>query len=263
MQTVDKAVNLLGFFTITTPEIGLSELARLAGYDKAATRRFLVSLQKHDFIEQNPEDRKYRLGAAFLRFARVREATMPLSSIIQPILNRLAEETGETAHASLFSGNRMSTIAIAEPQRATRVFVDPSQALTLHATASGQCCLAFNDEKDAKAILAAVQLEKHTKSTIVSKKELLALLERVRQRGFARAEQSFESDTIGTAAPFFNGDGKPIGAVAIASVASRFTPELDSLVVGKVRAAAVEITSALGGQAHPSVITAMKVAKKK
>lgn len=263
MQTVDKAVNLLGFFTVTTPEIGLSELARLAGYDKAATRRFLVSLQKHDFIEQNPDDRKYRLGAAFLRFARVREATMPLTSIIQPVLNRLAETTGETAHASFFSGNHMSTIAIAEPQRSTRVFVDPSQLLTLHATASGLCCLAFTDQREVKAVLATIQLERHTQSTIVSKKEILAHLEGIRRRGYARAESSFESDTIGTAVPFFNGSKRLVGTLAVASVASRFTPELDALVVKKLFEAALEVTSALGGEAHPSIRTATKEPKKK
>jgi IclR family transcriptional regulator, acetate operon repressor len=261
MQTVDKAITLLGFFSVTEPEIGLSELARLAGYDKAATRRFLVALAKHHFIEQNPEDRKYRLGPAFLRFARVREVNMPLASVVQPIVRRLADETGETAHASLFSGDRMSTIAIAEPQRATRVFVDPSQPLTLHATASGQSCLAFSDDKNAKVILSSISLEKHTASTPVTKKALTELLSSVRKRGYARAIRSFEDDTTGTAVPIFDGAARPVGALAVAAVASRFTKEVDALVVHKLLIAASEATSALGGRLHSSVESALKALK--
>ena len=172
MQTVDKAMTLLAFFSPAEPEIGLSELARLASFDKAATRRFLVALAKHGFIEQNGENRKYRLGSAFLRFARIREASLPFTSIVQPVLEKLAAETGETAHASLLAGDSLSTIGIAVPQRATRVYIDPSQPLPLHATASGLACLAFGDPQWTAAMLGKGKLPRHTARTTTSLKEI-------------------------------------------------------------------------------------------
>lgn len=258
MQTVDKAMKLLGFFTLSAPEIGLSELARLAGFDKAATRRFLVALAKHGFIEQNPNDRKYRLGPAFLRFSRIREANMPLSSIIQPALDHLAAATGETAHAALFRDATLSTIAVAEPQRATRVSVDPSQSLPLHATASGLCCLAFMDDRLAKDLLRNIALERHTSRTLVRIADLTKQLETIRRRGFARAERTFEDEVIGTAVPIFGGAGKPLGTLAVAAMASRFTKEADNLIVRSLLEAAVEATDALGGQPHGRVFAALK-----
>jgi len=62
VKTVDKAMHLLNRFSIEQTEIGLSELARLADLDKAATRRLLVALAKHGYIEQSADTRKYRLG---------------------------------------------------------------------------------------------------------------------------------------------------------------------------------------------------------
>ena len=47
MKTVDKAMTVLGQFSLENSEIGLSELSRLACLDKAATRRLLVALGKH------------------------------------------------------------------------------------------------------------------------------------------------------------------------------------------------------------------------
>ena len=78
MKTVDKAFSVLDQFSMENTEIGLSELSRLASLDKAATRRLLVALSKHGFIEQSADTRKYRLGHGFLRLARIREATVPI-----------------------------------------------------------------------------------------------------------------------------------------------------------------------------------------
>ena len=102
MQTVDKALSLLSYFSEQRPSVGLSELARLSGFNKATTRRFLVALEKHGIVEQDATTRLYRLGAGLLRLARVREATNPVAAIVQPVLNDLVSVTGETAHFSLY-----------------------------------------------------------------------------------------------------------------------------------------------------------------
>lgn len=257
MQTVDKAMTLLGKFSPAEPERGLSELARLAGFDKAATRRFLVALAKHGLIEQNAENRKYRLGSAVLRLARIREATLPFASVIQPILDRLAADTGETAHASLLQDDSLSTVGISEPQRATRVYVDPSEPLPLHATASGLVCLAFSDGAALDRLAERRRLPRHTPRTIVSNKDLRAILAETRKRGYGRAERSFYDEVVGTAAPIFDWSGKPLGAVAVAAMATRFTPELDHLIVQRVLAAAIAITRATGGEPDAAVVAAL------
>ena len=87
MKTVDKAFSVLDQFSLTRTEIGLSELSRMAGLDKAATRRLLVAMSKHGFIEQSAETRKYRLGHGFLRLARIREATVPVTQAAQACRN--------------------------------------------------------------------------------------------------------------------------------------------------------------------------------
>ncbi|MFT5111764.1 MAG: DNA-binding IclR family transcriptional regulator [Parasphingorhabdus sp.] len=70
MQTTDKALSLLSQFSESRPQIGLSEFARLARFDKATTRRLLISLIRNGLVEQHPETRKYRLGASILSLAR-------------------------------------------------------------------------------------------------------------------------------------------------------------------------------------------------
>ncbi len=70
-------MSLLRQFSLDKTEIGLNELARMTGQDKAVTRRLLRSLIDHGFIEQTPESGKYSRGQGFLSLARIREATIP------------------------------------------------------------------------------------------------------------------------------------------------------------------------------------------
>lgn len=256
MQTVDKAMKLLGYFSPSAPEIGLSELARLATFDKAATRRFLVALSKHGFIEQNLDSKKYRLGPAFLRFARLREATHPFPSMVQPELDRLATATMETAHASLINGFELMTIGISEPQRTIRAHLEPSQPLPMHATASGIACLAFLDDEAVEGYISQARLERFTDSTVTSKKELRRLIGESLKRGYGRAAGTFESDVIGTAVPLFDDAVRPIGAIAVAAVASRFDTTIEQQILPRLFDAAIRLTLAFGGQMHPTIARA-------
>ncbi|MGQ0683939.1 IclR family transcriptional regulator [Bradyrhizobium sp.] len=257
MQTVDKAMKLLGYFSAAEPEIGLSELARLASFDKAATRRFLVALASHGLIEQDGNTRKYRLGPAFLRLARIREATRPLARTVQQALDGLSEVTGETAHGSMLSGEQLSIIGVAEPQRPTRVSVDASQPLPLHATASGLACLAFLGEEAARQIIGTAPLRKHTDHTCASKRDLKVLLGETRERGYSMAVRTFDDEVISIAAPIFDATGTAIGALSVASIASRFSKESERNIARHVLKAAAGVSEATGGTIHPAIAAAL------
>ncbi|MCB2402821.1 IclR family transcriptional regulator [Rhizobium ruizarguesonis] len=258
MRTVDKAFSLLSFFTISTPEFGLSDLARRAELDKATTLRILVSLTKHGFVEQDASTKRYRLGTSVLRFARIREACFPIVSVLQPIVDRLALDTSETAHAALAADNALMTIAIAEPQRSTRVFVDPSQLLPFHATASGLAYLAFAPPNVIDIVMSSQEFAGHTELTLRRPQQLKERLSLIRERGFAIAERSFETEVIGIAAPIFDSSGYSLGALAVASVASRMSEEKQQLIVGEVLQASIEVTRSLGSEPNPIVVRARK-----
>ncbi len=255
MQTVDKAMKLLGLFTSTQPEIGLSELARLAAFDKASTRRLLVALQNHGYIEQHPETKKYRLGAGFLRLSRIREATFPIRSVIQPILERLARTTGETSHASTTAGNFLATIGVAEPARATRVHVDPAEKLPLHATASGLVYLAFSPPGTLDRFLKS-PLEKHTSHTVVSNAEIRAGTDAAYAQAVAVSDQGFEDEVVGIAAPYFGATGYASGAIAVATPSSRMTDMFRDEIKHLVIDAAVEATEHMGAVPHAQLVKA-------
>ena len=196
MSTVDKALKLLNFFTVNRPEVGLSDLARLAGYDKATTRRLLVSLAAYGFVEQDGRTRAYRLGGGASRLARIREAQFPLTQTAIPIMKELARDTGETVHLSEFSAGSLVTLHVELSPRAHRVNVDVGDVLPLHSTASGIAYLAFCGD-DADDLVDRRRMTAYTSQTITDFGALGDAITAAARRGYAIGDQGFEEGVLG------------------------------------------------------------------
>ena len=220
MSTVGKAVSLLELFTLREPEIGLSDLARRAGLDKATARRLLMALADHRLIEQEPQSRRYRLGAGLSRLARIRDAHFPFVRLAAPVIRELSLETGETVHLSEFSAGALLTVHVDLSSKANRVNVDVGQVLPLHGTASGIAFLAASKPETVNAYLEK-PLEAFTAHTMTTTGALSKAIALAAARGYSRSAQGYEEGVHSIGAAILGADGQPIGTLAVASPVSR------------------------------------------
>lgn len=220
MSTVGKALSLLDSLSQLDNDSGLTDIARLCGLDKATTRRLLVELEKHGFVEQDQETRKYRIGSAPVRLARIRESRYPLLRVAVPFVKALVEATEETVHLSEFAGGRLATIHVEDSPRAHRVIVEIGTYLPFHATASGLAFLAFSAQNRIDAALAQ-PLETFTGHTVTDGAALRRMLKDTVERGYSIGDQGMEVGVVSTAAPILSPAGKPIGTITIAAPLAR------------------------------------------
>lgn len=247
-STVLKALALLEYFSEDEPELGLSEIARRSGIDKAAVHRMMGAMAETGLVEQQPDTRLYRLGAGVLRLARVREKAFPIQSIIQSVLVSLSDATGETAHASLISGKTMGNVGTCESKKGSRVSLVAGEIVPFHSTASGLSVLAFGDEKLLKRVLANKR-ERKTKHTLVETPELEAKIVSIRALGYSESNHTNEEGVHGLAAPIFDRTRLACGAVSVSTPSHRATEESRKLRIPAVIRAARQITDGIGGQA--------------
>lgn len=231
MRSVTRALSILDLFTEAAPRLRLADVERLTGMDKATCHRMLRTLEAAGYLDQSQADRRYALGPAVLRLARVREAVLPTQALLSPVVARLAQETRETAHASLIAGGKVVTVASAEGPHANRVHVERGGFLSLETTASGLACLAWGpahlqDAAPRDPILAQA----------------------ARAQGFSLARGSFDPDVLGIGAPIFGPAGLAMGAIAVASPLSRATPVAEQQIAAAVLRAAAEATRLFAGR---------------
>lgn len=246
MRTVDKAFELLGLFSEREPELALGEISRRTHFDKATSRRLLLALAKHGLVEQNMDTRRYRIGPGVLRLAQVREATLPMKDIVQPILKRLVDDSGETAHFTVLSGSQLATIAMQESPRSNRVNMDLGEILPLHATASGIVILAFQ-KGDKSELLSQLDLEAFTEHTLVDREQIKQAMQAARESGYVINFGYYEADVCSIAAPVFDPSSSVMGTLAVAAPKGRFTKENQSVIKTLLIAAAADLTGKIGG----------------
>lgn len=220
MSTVGKAVSLLDLFTASEPEMGLSRLARLAGLDKATTRRLLVALAGHGLVEQEPQSRRYRLGAGLSRLARIRDAHFPLVRVAVPVARALARDTGETVHVSEPGSGAMLTVHVELSAKANRVNVEVGQVLPLHGTASGIAFMAASPAETVRRYFAR-PLETFTPHTVTEWTRAHPAIRFAVEHGYSRSAQGYEEGVHSVAAPILGPDACPVGTIAVAAPVSR------------------------------------------
>lgn len=251
MSSASKALELLSYFSADRPRIGLSQLCRLAHRDKATTYRHLQALEVAGFVEQDPGTKQYRLGPALIQLAQVREETVPRKEGAQQALAALATETGETAHISILSGTTLYGLASCEsPMHGARAVIDIS-TFPLHATASGIAALAFGPH--TLMDVAVTNLAAFTDKTPSTPAALQAQVDAARDSGFGCGNQSFETEICGVSAPVFDQSGAFAASVAVASVASRFSPKLEHTIKTNLVKASHTITRNWGGRLPPKL----------
>jgi DNA-binding IclR family transcriptional regulator len=256
MGTTSKALTLLDYFDRTHTVIGLSDLARVSGINKATCFRLMSELIEHGLIEQLAESREYRIGPAVLRLAALREAAVPLRDLAMPILQRLANATGETAHMSHLVGGKLMTLAYAySSAHAMKVMMEDAEVLPFHATSSGYAVLAYLPAKLTDAVLAG-PLAMVTKATLTRPEDIQPRLAETRRLGHARTANTYEADVASLALPLFDARGECSGAIAVAAPVTRLTEDAAKRTLVALIAAAREATQAWGGQI-PSTLDAL------
>lgn len=247
MGTVSKALSLLTYFSRDRVQIGLSELTRLSGLNKATVFRLMTELAENGFVEQVGSGREYRIGAVFLRLASLREAAVPTREMAQKVLSELSEATGETAHMSILQGEALVTLTYSYSARhGTRVGMEDAERITFHSTASGLAVLGYHAPELAERVLAG-PLEKRTPKSVTNPADLRLQIQQVQASGIAENVSGFEEDVHSHACPLFDAQLRCFGALAVAAPVARMTDTLRATIRAEVPRAALRMTRMLGG----------------
>lgn len=247
MGTVSKALSLLNYFTNSRTEIGLADLARLSGQNKATVYRHMSEMMAHGIVEQIGSERHYRLGPALIKLASLREMASPTKEVSKKILQNLSAKTDETAHISMIAGHQLNVVSYTYSARhGTRVTMEDAEVISFHSTSSGLAVLAYSDAAFQDEILSR-PLEKRTPFTVTDPNKIRSMLDRIRDNGFSESVSGFEEDVHSIACPIFNSDRDCIGAIAVAAPVARMTPEAKSKTLDALSNASLELTSLMGG----------------
>ncbi len=108
---------------------------------------------------------------------------MPLPQLVQPLLDSLSEQLGESSSVSILDGTDIVYVARAAQKKVMSISLMPGSRLPAYCTSMGRVLLAALPEAAAGEILSRAPLTARTSHTLTDPEALVAEFARVRLQG--------------------------------------------------------------------------------
>lgn len=242
MGGLAKGLKVVEAFTAEHPRLSISEAADISGYDRATTRRCLLTLAELGYCAYDGKyftvtPRVLRLGTGCL-------ASMPLPRLVQPWLDRLSEEIGQSTSVSILDDAEIVYVARASQRRVMSIALMPGSRLPAYCTSMGRVLLAALPSERALELLSAGQLAQRTPKTQTDVVELQRILQDVKAAGYALIDQEVEIGLRSIAVPLVGARGQTLAALNVGLAA---TEEPMPAMVSRYLPALLRIKAELSG----------------
>lgn len=221
-QTVDRACMLLNEIARHGPTgARLIDLTQISKLSRPTVHRILQSLSAAQFVHQDTPTRRYRLGVALHGLALAAPSPLDQLTELRPLLEGLAQRTGETAYLMLRQGNEVLCIARAEGTSPIRtLLIEVGAYRPIGAAIAGITMLAALDDEEVEDILerTASAMARHRNATPDYVRRHIAI---VRRNGFCVSKAVLIEGATGISAAVPNGDARPYLAVSLSAITAR------------------------------------------
>ncbi len=206
---LDKAVVVLD--ALEQRPRSLAELVDATGLSRATAHRLAVALEAHGFVRRDDEGR-FALGLRLVALGRAARDALPIAEAAVAALERLRDDTGESAQLYVREDGRRVCVLSLESPHGLRTIVPVGASLPLGVGSAGRI-LAGDD---------------------------------VGRRGWVESVEEREPGVASVSAPVHAPGGQVVAAVGVSGPVNRTTRQPGKRYGDAVAAAAREVERALG-----------------
>lgn len=217
-----KGLAVLESFDTERQRLNATLAAERAGLTRAAARRHLLTLAHLGYLETDGS--YFWLAPKVLRFSGSYLASARLPRVVQPTLNRLAQQTGESFSAVVLDTDQVVIIARSGSIRLLAYGLHLGARLPAHATSTGRVLLAARSRTEFNAWMKGRELPRLTAHTQVDPRAFRATIEQVRRQDYCVASEEHELGVHALAVPLRNMDGRTVAALNVVASRQRLEP---------------------------------------
>ena len=237
VKSASRVLDVLESFAASPDALGVSDVARKLGIPKSSAQGLLTTLAGRGYLAR--EGAAYFLPQELRNGGWVGGLRARLLALAEPVLQRIARESGESAFLGALIGNEIQYLAKAVSPHEVRYDASLSQRRPVYCTSIGLVILAHTEPAIASGILKRTKLTKITPNTVTDRDILDRMLDRARQAGYSEVNNANIMGASGVAAPVFGPNGDVIAALSIGAPTSRYTKarkQLTEIVVERAAA---------------------------
>lgn len=211
VASLAKGLRVLECFGAEHPRLSIADVATATGLDRATARRCLLTLHGLGYAEY--DGKFFTLTPRVLRLGMGALAALPLPQIVQPWLDQLSEQIGQSVSVSILDETEIVYVARAAQRRVMSIGLMPGSRLPAHCTSMGRVLLAAMDEDAARDVIDASDLTPRTPHSLSDPADIMAAIAKTRDQGYAVNDQEVELGLRSLAVPVFDAHGKVVAAL--------------------------------------------------
>lgn len=226
----------------------LRSLALRLNMPQSAAHRLVTALVQEGYVKQLREQGEYALSTKLVRMVLDYMGAAGIVDFAQPVLDRLAIETGEFIRLAVIDGDRIVWVARAQGARSgLRYDPDVDNTARLSCTASGHAWLMTMSDQEALTLVARQGFGNpadYGPNAPTDPLQFIKILQAARKRGFGMTHDMFGPGLASMAVPIRRKGEAPVGIVSVAGPTVRLPPERFMALASTVVVAADELASA-------------------
>jgi DNA-binding IclR family transcriptional regulator len=144
VAAAERTLAILDAFIGTEDPVTLGEIEKATGLFKSVIFRYMISLERKNYVTKL-HDGRYRLGPKLMLLGHLYEKSFDILSIINPTLDQLAEDTGETISFYIREGKNRICIARRDSNHTLKVSVRPGSIQLVDGSSTGLVLSHFSE----------------------------------------------------------------------------------------------------------------------
>jgi DNA-binding IclR family transcriptional regulator len=245
---LERTLNLLELLTVHPEGVALRTIAEKLNIPPSAAHRLVTELVERGYVRQIREQGEYGLTTKLVAMVLDYMGAAGIVDFAQPVLDRLAESTGEFIRLAVIDGDRLTWVARSQGARSgLRYDPEVDAVAQLSCTASGHAWLMTLSDEEALTLVVRQGFgspDRFGPNAPTTAAALLKLLAEARKRGYATTTDMFGAGLSSMAVPVRRAGEAPSGILSIAGPSVRLTPKRMLELSEPLRTSAMEIALA-------------------
>jgi DNA-binding IclR family transcriptional regulator len=247
IRSLDRAISILDcFISEKNRELSITEISKKLNLYKSTVHRILQTLESHDYIQQNPQNQKYRLGFKLFQLGSMVISGLDIRRVAWPYMTRLRDQVNETINLNIVSNYQRICVEVVESLEEVRHFIEVGFIGPLYCAGSGKILLAFMPEEEREYVLKTQKLYYWNTKKSIEPDNLRRELAVIRKQGYAITSNERIKGVCSVAAPIRDHTGRVVAGLTISGPNTRFSKDRLPGLIKAVLDTSREISKQMG-----------------
>lgn len=247
IQSVSRAIAILGCIAKNNNQLGLTEISKILGLNKATAYGLLNTLEQYQFVFLSPVSKKYRLGIRLAELGLQVESSFDVRREAKPFVDYLANKYPCSAQVGIEVGGEVIYLLVsASSEYALPAVCYVGLRAPCYCTGIGKAMIAYWSRPRLDAYLSTHPLLPRTSRSITSKSVLLEELAVSRAEGLSVDNEENQLGVVSFGGPIFNLERDVVAAISVGILSAKLTESMKSDMMADIKLCAQELSRQMG-----------------